>query len=64
MANPDFIEVQKSLSGVDYPASKQDLLEHARGQGAGDDVLQALQRIPDREYDGPNAVSQEVAGGS
>jgi hypothetical protein len=64
MANPDFIEVQKSLSGVDYPASKQDLLEHARSQGAGDDVLQALQQIPDREYDGPNAVSQEVAGGS
>ncbi len=64
MANPGFIEAQKFLSGVDYPASKQELVEHARSQGAGDEILQALERIPDREYDGPNAVSQEVAGGS
>ncbi len=61
MANPDFIEVQNFLSGVDYPASKQELVEHARSQGAGDEILQALEGISDREYDGPNAVSQEVA---
>ncbi len=63
MANPDFIEVQKSLSGVDYPASKQSLIDHARGQGASEDILQALERIPDREYDGPNAVSEQIASG-
>jgi hypothetical protein len=61
MANPDFIEAQKYLSGMDYPATKADIVEHARGQGAGDDVVQALDRIPDREYDGPNAVSEEIA---
>jgi hypothetical protein len=61
MANPDFIEVQKYLSGVDYPAGKQELVDHAREQGAGDDVVQALGSIPDREYDGPNAVSEAVA---
>jgi hypothetical protein len=61
MANPDFIEVQKALSGVDYPATKQELVEHARGQGAGGEIVEALERISDREYDGPNAVSQEVA---
>ena len=61
MANPDFIEVQKFLSGMDYPARKDEILEHARSQGASDDVLQALEGISDREYDGPNAVSQEVA---
>jgi Protein of unknown function (DUF2795) len=61
MANPDFIEVQKYLSGVDYPAGKQELVDHAREQGAGDDVVRALGSIPDREYDGPNAVSEAVA---
>ena len=61
MANPDFIEVQKYLSGMDYPAAKSDILEHARGQGASEDVVQALEQIADREYDGPNAVSEEVA---
>ena len=63
MANPDFIEVQKYLSGMDYPATKSDIVEHARGRGAGEDVVQALDRIADREYDGPNAVSEEVAKG-
>lgn len=63
MANPDFIEAQKYLSGIDYPATKGDLIERARSQGAGEDVVQALERIPDREYDGPNAVSEEIARG-
>ena len=63
MANPDFIEVQKYLSGMDYPATKSDIVEHARGQGASEDVVQALDRTADREYDGPNAVSEEVAKG-
>ncbi len=63
MANPDFIEAQKYLSGIDYPATKGDLVERARSQGAGEDVVQALERIPDREYDGPNAVSEEIASG-
>ncbi len=63
MANPDFIEAQKYLSGVDYPATKNDLVERARSQGAAEDVVQALERIPDREYDGPNAVSEEIARG-
>ena len=63
MANPDFIEVQKYLSGMDYPATKSDIVDHARGQGASEDVVQALDQIADREYDGPNAVSEEVARG-
>ncbi len=61
MADPDFIEAQRFLSGVDYPASKQELVEHARRQGAGDDIVRELEAIADREYDGPNAVSEEVA---
>ena len=63
MANPDFIEVQKYLSGMNYPATKSAIVEHARGQGASEDLVQALDQIADREYDGPNAVSEEVAKG-
>lgn len=57
----DFIEVQKYLSGMDYPASKQDLLEHAKGKGAPKEVMEELKRLPDEEYDGPNRVSSAVA---
>ena len=63
MANPEFIEAQKFLSGMDYPAGKEDIVEHARSQGADDEIVSALEQIPDREYDGPNAVSQAIADG-
>jgi hypothetical protein len=57
----DFIEVQKYLSGVDYPASKEQLVEHAKKKGAPEDLLNDLNAIPDEEYDGPNRVSSAVA---
>ncbi|SFJ00386.1 DUF2795 domain-containing protein [Amycolatopsis sacchari] len=58
---PNPIQMQKFLSGVDYPASRDDLVEHAKSQGADNDVLEHLQQMPDRTYDGPNAVSQEFS---
>lgn len=57
----DFIEVQKYLSGMDYPASKQDLVAHAEKNGAPKEVVEELRRLPDEEYDGPNRVSSAVA---
>jgi Protein of unknown function (DUF2795) len=61
MAQPEFIEVQKALGGISYPASRDQLIEHARGKQASQDILDALRSIPDREYDGPNEVSKAVA---
>ena len=58
---PDFIEVQKYLSGADYPATRDQLIEHARSRGAPQDVIEALSSLPDDEYDGPNKVSSAVA---
>lgn len=55
------VQLQKFLRGVDYPARKDDLVRHAEQQGADQEVLDTLRRIPDREYDGPNAVSAAVA---
>jgi hypothetical protein len=61
MARADFIKVQKFLSGVDYPVDKARLIEHARAKGADDESVKALESIPDRSYDGPNAVSKAIA---
>lgn len=58
---PNPIQVQKFLGGIDYPASKEDIVRAALEAGADDHVLEALEAIPDREYDGPTAVSEEVA---
>ncbi|RJL36057.1 DUF2795 domain-containing protein [Bailinhaonella thermotolerans] len=57
---PNPIQVQKSLSGVDYPVGKDRLVEHAKREGADQRVMDALRRLPDRVYNGPNAVSEEI----
>ncbi|WXF91534.1 DUF2795 domain-containing protein [Curtobacterium flaccumfaciens pv. flaccumfaciens] len=61
MAAPNPIQVQKYLSGIDYPASKDDVVSTAEQEGAPDDVLEALRVIPDGEYDAPTAVSSAVS---
>ena len=61
MAQAEFIKVQKALGGISYPASKDQLVDHARGNQADQDVLDALQDLPDQQYDGPNEVSKAVA---
>lgn len=58
MNAPNPIQMQKFLAGVDYPCDKQSLIEHARSKGADEPVLSRLRQIPDRTYDGPNAVSK------
>ena len=61
MAQAEFIEVQKALGGVSYPATKDQLIRHAKGNNAGQETLAVLGDVPDREYDGPNEVSKAVA---
>lgn len=58
MATSSPIELQKHLSGISYPASKQDIIDTARSEKAPDDILEGLEGIPDQEYGGPNDVSK------
>ncbi|WP_411557688.1 DUF2795 domain-containing protein [Plantibacter sp. MPB07] len=60
--NPTPIELQKYLSGVDYPASRDELVRTAHDQGAPDDVIEALEQADQDEFDGPTAVSSAVSG--
>ncbi|MGE5469511.1 MAG: DUF2795 domain-containing protein [Bacteroidota bacterium] len=57
---PESIQVQKFLSGLDYPAGKQDLLKTAKQHGADNAILEILEQIPDQEYTSPITVSREV----
>ncbi|MBT2490812.1 DUF2795 domain-containing protein [Streptomyces sp. ISL-96] len=58
--NVNPIEMQKSLSGVNYPASKKEILEKAEKNGAGPEIKEALKALPEKEYDTPAAVNKEV----
>ena len=57
----DVTEVQKVLKGIDYPADGDKLAEHAKGNGADDDLVSALKGIG-RDVDGPSGVMHEIKG--
>jgi hypothetical protein len=54
------IQLQKYLSGVDYPARKQELIARARQQGADNNVMQTLESLPRDEFNSPNDVSEAI----
>jgi len=57
---PNPIQVQKFLSGIDYPASKEDIVSAAESNGADDNVLGALRDLPDKTFDAPTDVSEAL----
>ena len=60
MAKVNPIQLQKHLKGVDYPARKEDLIKHAKQNGADKDALSALEQMPDEEYETPTDVSKAI----
>ena len=44
------IEIAKALKGIDFPAGKQDIEEHARSRGADKATMEVLSQLPDRRY--------------
>lgn len=60
MAKVNPIQVQKHLKGVDYPASKKELIAHAKKQGADRDISDLLEELPDEEFETPAAVSKAI----
>jgi hypothetical protein len=60
MANVNPIQVQKFLSGIDYPATKEDLVKRAKEQGADDNVVSTLQNLSTEKFNSPNDVSEAI----
>ncbi|WP_236614277.1 DUF2795 domain-containing protein [Stutzerimonas azotifigens] len=38
------------LKGIDFPASKDDLIQQAKNNGADSEVLESIKNMPDDEY--------------
>jgi len=58
MAHVNPIQIQKFLKGVDYPASKQALIDTAKRLGADENVCASLEQLPDEDFQTPADVSQ------
>jgi Protein of unknown function (DUF2795) len=50
------IEVQKHLSGVDYPAGKDEIVATAESNDAPQEIIEALQAIEGDQFEGPDDV--------
>lgn len=60
--NTTAADVQAALSGIEYPASREHLVEYAGGHGAPESVLDALRNLPERNYSDAADVGQAVSG--
>ena len=54
------VQVQKFLGGIDYPTSKEQLIEHAKQQGADQEVQETLESLRADKFNSPNDVSEEI----
>ncbi|GLK58602.1 DUF2795 domain-containing protein [Azotobacter vinelandii] len=43
--------ISHHLKGIDFPAGRHDLLKQAERNGADEDVLDTLKRMPDERYE-------------
>ncbi len=64
MAHANPIQIQKYLKGVDYPATREELIENARKLGADDSICASLEQLPDEDFQTPADVSQAFKGPS
>ena len=48
------------LLGVNFPASREQLVEHARKRSASGDIIGLLQQLPNRRYRGMADVEEAV----
>ena len=53
-------EAQKYLSGVNYPASKQQLIEKARSEGADENVISTLEKMSGDMFNSSSDVSEAL----
>jgi hypothetical protein len=50
------VQIHAYIKGVDYPVNKMQLVEAAKKNGAPDNVMRFLNRLPERQYNVPTDV--------
>ena len=54
-------ELERSLKGTEYPASRNDLQEQADENGATQQVMDFLESIPEQDYATPVQVTKQIS---
>jgi Protein of unknown function (DUF2795) len=54
------IDVQKHLKGMDYPATKDEVVAKAEDNGASDEVVEQLRGMDSDNFTGPDDVMEAL----
>lgn len=60
MAKVNPVQIQKFLSGMNYPAGKDQIVSRAKSEGADSNVLGMLNKLPNGTYQTPADISQAI----
>lgn len=52
-------QIEKHLTGIDFPVGKRDLIMRAREKNVPEEVIKLLDRLPDREYGSASEVTKQ-----
>ena len=52
--------VERYLGGIHYPTPKQNLINNAQGKGAPSDVMDLINKLPDKTYTSPIDITKEI----
>ncbi|WP_414469503.1 DUF2795 domain-containing protein [Methanobacterium sp. ACI-7] len=50
--------VEKSIKGINFPASKQDLIQQAKSNNADQQVIQEIENLPQDQFSSPIDISK------
>jgi hypothetical protein len=59
-SRPNPIQIQKFLKGMDYPAKKRDLIQHAQKNKADKEVISLLEGMKEDSFNSPAEVSKAI----
>ena len=60
MTTRDELRAEKALQGMEFPASKTELIDYATERSAAAKTLQALRALPDRQFENKDEVVEAV----
>jgi hypothetical protein len=52
--------VEKYLAGMHYPAKKSKLVDNAQNKNAPDDVMDLINKLPEKTYNSPIDITKEI----
>ncbi len=60
MAEMRSADVERFVRDANYPANKRELVDYARRQNAPDDVVRALDRLPEQRFNSAMEVTRSM----